>query len=203
MLIGHLVPGYFAAVKSRQSWKPEWNKTQHTLLWATAFGSTVAPDLDVIYNALFRGFVNHSTLWTHSLIPYLGFGLIWWGLRSVKKWSFLQTAVGLVAIGGLSHLALDVIAHSTPLLYPLSLRMFGMPPTRVVEGGIWAYVTDPIFLLEPLGLTLLVWHWVSHQNLTRRVRTVMLALILVSFISFLLAFLWFLPDMQEAVASVL
>ena len=203
MLGAHLVPGYFAAIKSRQSWKPEWNKSQHILLWAVAFGSTVVPDLDVIYNAFFRGFVNHSTLWTHSLIPYLGIGLFWWILRYAKKWPFLQLLVGLVVVGGLSHLVLDVIAHGTPLLYPISLRMFGMPPVRVVEGGIWAYVTDPIFLLEPLALTLLVWHWISNQNLTPRVRTVVLALILVSFISFAGVFLWLLPDMQKAVARVL
>ena len=203
MLIAHLVPGYFAAVKSRQSWKPKWNRSQRTLLWAVAFGSTVAPDLDVIYNALFRGFVNHSTLWTHSLIPYLGIGLIWWVLRHAKKWSLLQTLVGLIAIGGLSHLVLDVIAHGTPLLYPFSLRMFGIPPTRVVEGGIWAYLTYPIFLLEPLALALLAWHWTSNQNFRPRVRTLTLALLSVGFISFTAAFLWLLPDMQEAVASLL
>ncbi len=202
MLVAHLVPGYFAVVKSRQSWKPEWNKSQHTLLWTVAFGSTVAPDLDVIYNALFRGFVNHSTLWTHSLIPYLGIGLIWWGLRYVKKWSFLQTLVGLIVVGGLSHLVLDVIAHGTPLLYPFSLRMFGAPPVRVVEGGIWAYLTDPIFLLEPLAFTLLLWHWISDQDFTVKIRTAAQVLLLVSFVSFTVIFLWLLPDMQAAVASV-
>ena len=203
MLIAHLVPGYFAAAKSRQSWKLEWNKSQRTLLWTVALGSTVAPDLDVIYNALFRGFVNHSTLWTHSLIPYLGIGLIWWVLRYAKKWSLLQTLVGLIAIGGLSHLVLDVIAHGTPLLYPFSLRMFGIPPTRIVEGGIWAYLTDPIFLLEPLALALLAWHWTNSQNFRPRVRIVTLALILVSFTAFTVPFLWSLPEMQEAIASLL
>jgi uncharacterized membrane protein len=78
-----------------------------------------------------------------------------------------------------------------------------MPPARVVEGGIWAYLTGPIFLLEPLALTLLFCHWINNQNLTPRVRTVALALIVVSFIFFAIAFLWFLPDMQEAVASKL
>ena len=203
MLIAHLVPGYFAAIKSQQNWSPDWNRSQHTLLWAVAIGSTVAPDVDVIYNTLFRGFVNHSTLWTHSLIPYLGIGLLWWLLRHTKKWPFLRTLVGFIVIGGLSHLILDVIAHGTPLLYPISLKMFGMPPARVVEGGIWAYLTGPIFLLEPLALTLLFCHWINNQNLTPRVRTVALALIVVSFIFFAIAFLWFLPDMQEAVASKL
>ena len=150
MLIAHLAPGYFAVVKSQPSWNPGWNKNQRFLLWAVALGSTVAPDIDVIYNTFFQGFINHSTLWTHSLIPYLGIGLVWLILRDVKRWPFLQTLVGLIAVGGLSHLVLDVIAHGTPLVYPYSLIMIGLPPTRVVEGGIWAYLTDPIFIFEPL-----------------------------------------------------
>lgn len=196
MLIAHLVPGYFAAVKSRLNWKPEWNKSRRMLLWAAALGSTFAPDVDVIYNALFRGFFNHSTLWTHSLIPHLGVGLLWWMLSYLKKWPFLQTLIGLVTVGGLSHLALDVIAHSTPLLYPFSLTMFGIPPTRVVEGGILAYLTDPIFLFEPLALTLVVWHWIRSQYFTPRVRAIALTVLWVGFISFTIGFLWMSPDMQ-------
>ena len=38
--------------------------------------------------------------------------------------------IGLIAIGGISHLALDVVAHRTPLLYPVSLHMFGFAPSR-------------------------------------------------------------------------
>ena len=170
MLVAHLVPGYFAAAKSQPRWKPEWNVGQRALLWAAALGSTVVLDLDVIYNAAFRGFINHSTLWTHSLFVHLGVALGWWLLRRIGRWPYLQTLVGLIAVGGLSHLALDVIAHSTPLLYPVSLVMFGFPPKRVVEGGFWAYVTDPIFLLEPFLLTLATVHWTPSRKPTRRVR---------------------------------
>lgn len=199
MLIAHLVPGYFAAVISRLNWKPEWNKSRRMLLWAAALGSTFAPDVDVIYNALFRGFINHSTLWTHSLIPHLGVGLLWWILSYLKKWPFLQTLIGLVTVGGLSHLALDVIAHSTPLLYPFSLTMFGIPPTRVVKGGILAYLTDPIFLFEPLALTLLACHWILSQYFASRVRAIALTVLWVGFISFTIGFLWMLPKMQAMV----
>ena len=202
MLAAHLIPGYFAAIKSQPNWKSEWSKTQRILLWTTAMGSTIAPDIDVIYNVLFRGFFNHSTLWTHSLFLYLGIGLIWWLLYYIKKVSFLQVTLGLIVEGGLSHLILDVIAHNTPLLYPFSMTMFGMPPARVVEGGILAYLTDPIFLLEPLASILVVWHWMLQRNFYRKqVRTVILTVVSVSFILFAVGFLWFLPDLQKIAQS--
>jgi LexA-binding, inner membrane-associated putative hydrolase len=203
MLIAHLVPGYFAAVKSRPDWKPIWSKSQRTLLWVAALGSTVLPDVDVIYNTLFRGFINHSILWTHSLIPHLIVGLGWLILRYAGSWPFLRTLVWIVAVGGLSHLVLDVIVHGTPLLYPWSLMMVGWPPTRVVKGGLWAYLTDPIFLLEPLALALVGWHWILNQNFTSRVQTVLLTMLFVIFISFIVSFLWLLPELRALVASAL
>lgn len=157
MLIAHLVPGYFAAATLEPD--PEWSITQRRLLWTVALGSTVIPDTDVIYNVVFRGFVNHSVLWTHSLFVYVGIGLLWWILRRADRWSYWRAIVGLVAVGGLSHLALDMIAHNTPLLYPFSMCMFGIAPDRVVEGGISAYLTDPIFLLEPLLFLFAFAHW--------------------------------------------
>jgi hypothetical protein len=160
MLGAHLVPGYFATVKSQSRWSQEWSEPQRILLWAAAIGSTVIPDLDVIYNTLFRGFINHSVLWTHSLFPYISIGLCWWLLYRSGRWPYWQMLLGLTTVGGLSHLALDVIAHGTPLFYPLSSVMIGAAPHCVVEGGFLAYVTDPIFLLEPLLLTLAAVHWI-------------------------------------------
>jgi hypothetical protein len=203
MLIAHLVPGYFAAVKSQPTWKPDWHQSHRVVLWVAALGSTVLPDIDVIYNLLFRGFFNHSILWTHSVIPHLGVGGLWLVLRLLKRWPYLQTLTGLVAVGGLSHLVLDVIAHGTPLLYPFSLTMFGLPPARVVEGGFWAYLTDPIFLVEPFAVTLLAWHWIVKQNFTPRGRTVMLTVLWTGFVAFTVVFLWRLRDLQEVVASIL
>ena len=201
MLVAHLVPGYFAAVKSQPRWKSEWNTGQRALLWAAALGSTIVPDLDVIYNAVFRSFVNHSTLWTHSLFVHLSVALGWWLLRYVGRWPYLQTLVGLVAVGGLSHLALDVISHGTPLLYPVLLVMFGFPPERVVVGGFWAYLTDPIFLLEPFLLTLAAVHWTLSQKPTRRVRALTLIVLTVGLVLFTVAFLLLLPALQSAAAS--
>jgi hypothetical protein len=203
MLIVHLVPGYFAAVKSQPGWKPEWHQNQRTVLWVAALGSTILPDVDVVYNVLFRSFFNHSILWTHSLIPHLGVGGLWLVLRSLKRWPYMQTFIGLVAVGGLSQLDLDVIAHGTPLLYPFSLMMFGLPSARVVEGGVWAYLTDPIFLVEPLGLTLCACHWILKRNIAPRVRTIILTALWTGLVIFTGAFLWWLDDIQELAASVL
>ncbi|MCB9076611.1 MAG: metal-dependent hydrolase [Anaerolineaceae bacterium] len=201
MLIAHLVPGYFAAVQSKSNWYPEWKRSQRIILWSVAIGSTVLPDLDVIYNALFRGFINHSILWTHSLFPYLGLGLVWLVLYHLKKWSYLQTIIGLVFVGGLSHLLLDIVAHGTPLMYPLSMTLFGYPPNRVVTGGFWAYVTDPIFLLEPLLISLLIWHWMlSQSKMCRELRLILVFGLLIGLILFSIVFLLFLPQLQRILA---
>jgi hypothetical protein len=201
LLLAHLVPGYFASTYSQKTWRDEWSFRQRTLLWFAAFVSTFAPDLDVIYNALFRGFINHSTLWTHSLFVHLSIGLCWIILRYFRHLAYLQTLVGLIAIGGLSHLALDVISHSTPLLYPISTTMIGseLIPARVLQGGFWAYITDPIFLLEPLLIALMIGHWVLQQKFADRTKHLLLIGLVNSLAIFVGLFLWFLPTIQSKV----
>jgi len=71
MLLAHLVPAYFACDRSEAHCNPEWSTNQRAVLWIAALGNTAAPDLDVMYNAVFRGFFGHTTLWTHSLFPCL------------------------------------------------------------------------------------------------------------------------------------
>lgn len=163
MLVAHLVPGYFAAVRSRAPWRPEWSRNQRLALWIAALGSTAAPDLDVMYNVVFRGFFGHTILWTHSLYPYLGLVVIWWVIRQTGRWAYLRTMIELIAIGGFSHLLLDVVAHGTPLLYPVSLQLFGSSSLRELERGLWTYLTDPVFLLEPLLIGLALVHWISYK----------------------------------------
>ncbi len=199
MLIAHLVPGYFAAEWSAGRQVAGWSHRQRLVAWSVALGSTVAPDTDVLYNAIFRGFFNHSWLWTHSLFPYLGVGLLWIGLRAYARWPFGQTLVGLAVVGGLSHLLLDVIAHSTPLFYPLWSAMIGFSSARVQSGGVVGYLTDPIFLCEPLLLSLAAAHWVCNHRLSRR--TTQLALVGVSgaTLAFVFLFLLLLPILQEIV----
>lgn len=202
MLVAHLVPGYFAAAKSQSNWKPEWSRTQRVALWIVALGSTAVPDLDVIYNALFRGFFNHSTLWTHSLFPYLDILFLWWLLRSIGRWPYLQTMTGMLTLGGLSHLVLDVVSHSTPLLYPFSLQMFGTQSLRVQDGGLWAYLTDPIFLMEPLLITLAIGHWiVQHCKATPKLKKIVLIGLVSGLAVFTFAFLLLLPILQDFAAT--
>jgi hypothetical protein len=200
MLVAHVVPGYFAVVQTKSRWQSDWAIQRRALLWVVALSSTVTPDLDVVYNALFHGTFNHSTLWTHSLFVHGGVLALWWVLKRIGLWPYLQMLVWLAAIGGLSHVLLDMIAHSTPMLYPFSMTMFGVPPTRVVVGGIWAYLTDPILLLEPFLLALAAAHWfctqLSHQSM-RRVGLVMLT---AGFGVFTIAFLRSLPVLQQIAA---
>ncbi len=201
MLAAHLVPGYFAGVNSEVTWPSTWNRKQRALLWAAAFGSTVAPDTDVFYNALFRGFINHSTLWTHSIFVHLGIALIWWLVWQSGRWPYAQTLIGLIAIGGLSHLFLDIVSHSTPLFYPLSLRMIGVASSHVLNGGFWAYITDPIFLAEPVLLVLAIGYWVSRQTTSPQIKQFALRGLIVALVIFTTLFLSFLP-MLQALATV-
>jgi hypothetical protein len=203
MLIAHIVPGYFAAIESQGHWRPEWSRRRRALLWIVAFGSTVAPDLDVVYNALFRGFINHSTLWTHSLLVHLGVLLVFLLLRQVKRWPFVQMLIWLMAMGGLSHLLLDLISHGTPLLYPASLAMFGIPPSRVVQGGLWAYVTDPIFLFEPCLLGFGAMHWIRHHVHNQQAQRMCLVVLTVGLGIFIVSFVLLLPGFRGAISGLL
>lgn len=201
MLLAHLVPGYFAAEHSRSGWRPQWSRARRVLLWTAALGSTAAPDYDVFINILSRGVYNHAVLWTHSLFTHLGVSLCWWLLRRSGRWPYLQTLVGLVALGGLSHLVLDVVAHGTPLLYPLSSHLIGIPPSRIVEGGLWAYVTDPLFLLEPLMIGVAVSHWIIHRNVSSRTKKLSLLGVAGAVGLFAVLFLSLLPKLQAAAAQ--
>jgi hypothetical protein len=189
MLLAHLVPGYFASVKTQPYWKPEWSRRQRALLWSVSLFSTFAPDLDVMYNALFRGFFNHSLLWTHSLFPYLALALCWWMLYRAKRWPYVSMLVGLSALGGMSHLALDIIAHGTPLFYPLSMMIVGSPSDHVVQGGLQGYLTDSIFLLEPLLFALATLHWIHRHLPTAGIRMAASILIIFGCVGFSAVFL--------------
>ncbi len=201
MLIAHIVPGYFAAAKSQSRWRPEWSTKQRILLWIVAFGSTIIPDLDVVYNALFRGFINHSVLWTHSLFVHLGVLLIYWLLQWIGRWRYLQMLIWLVAMGGLSHLLLDAVSHGTPLLYPVSMTAFGVPPMRVVEGGLWAYLTDSIFLFEPCLLGLGTMHWIRRYVRNQQAQQVSLVILAIGLGIFATSFLLLLPVLQDVIVE--
>ncbi|MFN8493909.1 MAG: hypothetical protein U0350_40295 [Caldilineaceae bacterium] len=92
---------------------------------------------------------------------------------------------------------LDVISHGTPLLYPLSLVAFGWPPQRVVEGGLWAYLTDPIFLCEPFLLGTAVTHWIWHNIPLKQARTLSIIVIMGFLVLFIAGYLYFLPSLQN------
>jgi hypothetical protein len=199
MLAAHLVPGYFVAVASETQWQANWSSPQRTILWIVALTATFTPDLDVIYNLPFRGFFGHTTLWTHSIFAYLGVFACWLLLRSSGRWPYLQAIVGLTALGWLSHLALDVVSHGTPLFYPLSLDLIGLPSTRVLKGGLWGYLTDPIFLLEPVLVTTAAVHWVVSRDPEPRMKTMALRGLLAALIVFSGAFLLLLPTLHSIV----
>jgi len=83
------------------------------------------------------------------------------------------------------------------------MMMFGIAPARVVEGGFWAYVTDPIFLLEPLLFSTAIIHWVHHQNMAPRFERLILATTISGVVLFMVAFALLLPNLQSAVAPLI
>jgi membrane-bound metal-dependent hydrolase YbcI (DUF457 family) len=200
VLAAHVVPGYFAAAHAEGDRPPSWGPRRRALLWAVAVGSTVAPDLDVVYHVLFRGFFNHSVLWTHSVFVYLILGAMGLGLRLGRRAPYLRAVLGLAAAGGLSHVLLDVVAHGTPLLYPLSMAAFGGPSRWVVEGGVMAYLTDPLFLLEPLLLCAAAVHALRRVAPPTRARRFLVALMWGAVGAFSLAFLVGLSVLRDQVA---
>ena len=202
MLVAHLVPGYFAGVAATDK-RTQWSDRQRILLWTVALGVTAVPDFDVIYNSFFRGFINHSTLWTHSIFVYLAVGLVWILLWFGTRWRFVTMLVGLVAFGGLSHLLLDALSHGSPMLYPLSWQLVGIAPRRVVIGGFWAYITDPIFLFEPFLLTLVVIHWTLTHNLPINGKRLIIACTAGGLVLFCICFLVLLPDLQGMVLPLM
>lgn len=192
------------ASKVDQSHVTEWNMARRAMMWSVALGSTIAPDLDVVRNILFRGFFNHSTLWTHSIFVYLVFGLLWFGCRRSQKLAYFATLMGIIAVGGLSHLILDLVAHGTPLFYPLSMMGFGIAPQRVVDGGVWAYLTDPIFLLEPLLIGIAICHWISYrESMPLKTRKLLFVVVVCGILVSALAFVASLPRLQRAVLPFL
>jgi hypothetical protein len=199
LLAAHLAPGYFATVASQSHWQEDWSGKKRSVLWMAALTATFAPDLDVIYNVLFRGHFGHITLWTHSIFTIMGIVACWLALRSSGKWPYLQTLVGLVAAGGLSHLALDVVSHGTPLFNPFSLDLIGFPSNRVLRGGLWGYLTDPIFLLEPVLLTSAAAQWVIRRDHDPRVRRLALQGLFAAFAAFSGIFLLLLPTFHGLV----
>lgn len=200
MLVAHLVPGYLAATTMQARWPRTWTRRRRVILWLIALGSTVAPDVDVVYNAVFRGFLNHSTLWTHSAFAWAGLTLTWLMLRIGGRLPYARTAIGLAVLGWLSHLLLDAISHGTPLFYPLSLYMFGAPSPRVLEGGFWAYISDPIFLSEPLLIGAAAAHWISHTVAGPGRKRLALLFLGLGMLILSVSFLYLLPTLQQIAA---
>jgi len=202
MLIAHLVPGYFNAIRSQRHWDKNWTPTQQRILWSVAFAGTFIPDTDVIFNIVFRGFANHSTLLTHSLFPVLIFIFTWGICKYVLHKHYLSTLFSLLAVSWLSHLLLDALVHKTPLFYPLSSAMIGYAPTRVYKGGLWYYLTDPIFLLEPFLISVGVGHWAYRRIADTNSQRIFIALL--AGINLILAtvFMLLLPYMQNLVQNI-
>lgn len=202
MLIAHLVPGYFNGIISQPKWEQNWTQNQQILLWTFAFTGTFVPDIDVIFNILFHGVFNHSTLLTHSLFPVLIFIMIWSICKYVLHRDYFAEIWKLLAISWLSHIILDALVHKTPLLYPLSSEIIGYAPYRVYVGGIWYYLTDPIFLLELLLIAMGVGHWLYQRVTNKTTQRIFLSSFIIGYVFLAIVFVSILPYLQSLLPSL-
>ena len=200
MMFAHIVPGYFAAAVSD---RPRyWTPLERAGLWGTAVVSCILPDIDVIYNIVVRGYANHAVLITHSIFPYLALGSVWLFLVLINRLPYIRLLFGLVAFGGLSHIALDVIAHSTPLFYPFSTRMIGNPPDSIFYGGVPVYLRHPLFLIEPFLLMLMVCHWIFTRDLAPCIKWRLEGFVVGSWFGLTLGYVLWLYNFQSLAASL-
>jgi membrane-bound metal-dependent hydrolase YbcI (DUF457 family) len=140
-------------------------------------------------------------LYTHSLFVHLVpavVALLCWFFR----WKYPAVLCGVIAVGGLSHLLLDVIAHNTPLFYPLSRQMIGSAPPAIAIGGTSNYLAHPLFLLEPFLLMLVAVHWVYSRDWPPQQRAWILALVIGGWLLFTLSFWLMQPIMPRIVHGV-
>lgn len=77
----------------------------------------------------------------------------------------------------------------------------GEAPQRVLQGGFWYYITDPIFLLEPLLFMLTGIHWAFSSGFSIRTRIIVAVVFINIFITFTSAFLITLPMLQNRFAN--
>ncbi len=77
----------------------------------------------------------------------------------------------------------------------------GIAPKRVIVGGFWAYITDPVFLLEPLLIAAALAHLIWHLPIEKKLRIAGVGGVGVSLVAFMLAFLTWLPVLQAAVLT--
>jgi len=89
------------------------------------------------------------------------------------------------------------------MLYPVSMMIFGIAPQRVIEGGVWAYLTDPIFLLEPLLFSVAILHWINHQDRVPHLKKIVYFVTVSTLLVFVTVFLLLLPVLQRAVLPLL
>jgi hypothetical protein len=112
---------------------------------------------------------------------------------------FPAALCGVIALSGMSHLLLDVIAHNTPLFYPLSARMIGDAPSYIASGGLRHYVTHPLFLLEPVLLLLTALHWISSRAWPPSRRATLAALLIGGWLLFSITFMLTLPWLRSVI----
>jgi hypothetical protein len=87
----------------------------------------------------------------------------------------------------------------TPLLYPMLLYMVGAPSRHALEGSVWGYMTDPIFLSEPFLLALAAVYWLVRRKPAARIMKLATFGLVSGLVAFTAIFLLLLPALHSII----
>lgn len=127
MIIAHGPLGYLLAYSTRRWWQDKLTAQQRNVVYLVAFIGGIFPDADLFYYYLVDSTVSHRQLLPHSAVPYvllILLGIVF--LFVLPKLRFYAWLILAFSVGGLSHLAADMLVGMAAVFNPLSLEMYGL-----------------------------------------------------------------------------
>ena len=152
MIFSHAFAGAALTRYLHKSSRLKFTEKQTNTIYFVGIISAILPDLDVALIFL-NNTVQHRTLITHSVVPYLFAALILWTVALLQKNSFLKfISVTFLFNVFFSHFFLDMLAGGLVFFAPFSNRHVGFSLNFPPEPLLWAktYLTSKYMILEVL-----------------------------------------------------
>jgi membrane-bound metal-dependent hydrolase YbcI (DUF457 family) len=127
------------------------SEKQLVLLYFVGISAAILPDLDIILLFIDKT-LQHRTLLSHSIIPYMMVALIVWIISVLRNDRFLEKLALAAFVGVTSHFVLDVLVGGVVLLAPLNSKFIGFPLNFPTKPALWAqaYIASKYMLFEIL-----------------------------------------------------
>ena len=159
MFIAHLPAGYMMARLLARRARLR-GRAGVRFLWAGAIGA-IAPDFDLAYFYLFDGRQhNHHSYVTHYPVIWIAAMLVcacWWRADRARPWAALA---GVFALGGFTHMVLDIVVGDIAWLAPFSDEYFALSHVETMFKPWWLnFILHWSFALELLLVALAVYVW--------------------------------------------